>query len=327
MAAVPGRATLLQVWEFIFPAGSSARPAGLGFPAVPAVVVASGRSSPPLTCGPQLSGTQVGAAEPPGVQAPVEKMVPGPAGPPARFPRKRVSWPKRAPLLKWFWRPKGTLDRSHFFPAPISDLRSSGGGAQIHLPPLTSSTAPPPPPMDRDWRDGQDGRGSYKRLFWAVAKGDHRPIQDYSEEELREILEARSLDFDRRRERQRERSLVRQPDPYRRGVAERYPARGQANYYRRNYSGGGDSSGPSNVANKKQKPSPTPQATAAPSSSAPPMSAGGSSQADLGMWNPLLRSQRLSATTAPEVGTINLLVRSLLTAPSVMSMGTRRPCV
>jgi hypothetical protein len=38
--------------------------------------------------------------------------------------------------------------------------------------------------------------------------------------------------------------------------------------------------------NKKQKPSPTPLATAAPSSSAPPLSAGGSSQADLGDAEP-----------------------------------------
>jgi hypothetical protein len=66
-AAIPGRAALLQVGEFIFPAGSSARPAGLGFPTIPAAVVASGRSSPPLACGPQLSGTQVGAAAPSGV--------------------------------------------------------------------------------------------------------------------------------------------------------------------------------------------------------------------------------------------------------------------
>jgi hypothetical protein len=134
----------------------------------------------------------VAPAAPSGVQAPVEKVVPGPSGPSARFPRKHNSWPKRAPLLKWFWRPKGTLDRSHFFPAPISDLRTSGGGAQIHLPPLTPSAAPPPPPMDTDWRDGRDGRGSYKRPFAAVAQSDHRPIQDYSEEELREILEARA---------------------------------------------------------------------------------------------------------------------------------------
>jgi hypothetical protein len=112
--------------------------------------------------------------------------------------------------------------------------------------------------MDRDWRDSRDGRGSYKRPFSAVAQGDHRPIQDYSEEELREILDARSLDFDRRHERQRERSPVRQPDPYRRGGAERYPVHGQGNYYRRNYSGGGGGSGPSNATNKKQKPSPTP---------------------------------------------------------------------
>jgi hypothetical protein len=326
-AAIPGRAALLQVGEFVFPAGSSVRPAGLGFPAVPAVVVASGRSSPPLACGPQLSGTQVGAAAPSGVQAPVEKVALGPAGPPDHFPRKRASWPKHAPLLKWFWHPKGTLDRSHFFPAPISDLRSSSGGAQIQLPPLTPSTAPPPPPMDRDWRDGRDGRGSYKRPFSVVAQGDHRPIQDYSEEELREILEARSLDSDRRRERQRERSPVRQPDPYRHGVAERYPARGQANYYRRNYSGGGDGSGPSNVANKKQKPSPTPW-----QQPLHPLRRHRCRREVLrkliwGMGNPLLRSQRLSATTAPEVGTINLLVCSLLTAPSVMSMVTRRPCV
>jgi hypothetical protein len=86
--------------------------------------------------------------------------------------------------------------------------------------------------MDRVWRDDRDGRGSYKRPFAAVAQSDHRPMQDYSEEELREILEARSLDSDRRRERQRERSPVRQPEPYRRGTAERYPARGQSNYYR-----------------------------------------------------------------------------------------------
>jgi hypothetical protein len=112
--------------------------------------------------------------------------------------------------------------------------------------------------MDQDWHDGRDGRGSYKRPFSAVAQDDHRPIQDYSEEELREILEARSLDSDRRHERQRERSPVRQPDPYHRGVAEHYPTRGQANYYHQNYSGGCDGSGPSNVANKKQKPSPTP---------------------------------------------------------------------
>jgi hypothetical protein len=58
--------------------------------------------------------------------------------------------------------------------------------------------------MDRAWRDGRDGRGSYKRPFAAVAQSDYRPIQDYSEEELREILEARSLDSNRRRERQRE---------------------------------------------------------------------------------------------------------------------------
>jgi phosphoglycerol transferase MdoB-like AlkP superfamily enzyme len=55
--------------------------------------------------------------------------------------------------------------------------------------------------MDQDWRDGRDGRGSYKRPFVVVAQSDHRPIQDYSEEELREILEARLLDSDRRRER------------------------------------------------------------------------------------------------------------------------------
>jgi hypothetical protein len=55
--------------------------------------------------------------------------------------------------------------------------------------------------MDRAWRDGRDGRGSYKRPFAAVAQSDHRPIQDYSEEELREILEAHSLDSNRRRER------------------------------------------------------------------------------------------------------------------------------
>jgi hypothetical protein len=70
---------------------------------------------------------------------------------------------------------------------------------------------------------------------------------------------------------------VRQPEPYRHGGAERYPAGGQANYYRWNYSGGGDGSGPSNVASKKQKPSPIPLVTAAPSSSAPPLSTGGSS--------------------------------------------------
>jgi hypothetical protein len=240
-AAIPGRAALLQEGEFIFPARSPMRFAGLGCPSILAAGVASGRSSPPLACGPQLSGTQVGAVAPFVAQTTVEKVATGPDGPLAHFPR-----------------PKGTLDRSHFFPAPISDLRSSSGGAQIHLPPLSSSTAPPPPPMDRYWRNGRDGRGSYKRPFSAVAQGDHRPIQDYSEEELREILDARSLDFDRRRERQRERSPVRQPDPYRRGGAERYPAHGQANYYRRNYSGGGDSSGPSNTTNKKQKPSPTP---------------------------------------------------------------------
>jgi hypothetical protein len=47
-----------------------------------------------------------------------------------------------------------------------------------------------------------------------MAQSDHRPIQDYSEEELREILEARVLDSDHRRERQRERSPMRQPEPY-----------------------------------------------------------------------------------------------------------------
>jgi hypothetical protein len=286
VAAVHGRAALLQVGEFVFPAGPSTRPAVLGFPAASAAVVASGRSSPPLADGSQVSGSHVASDAPSGVQAQVEKVVPGPPGPSAHFPRKRNSWPKRAQLLKWFWRPNGTLDCSHFFPTPISDLRSSGGGAQIHLPPLSPSAAPPPSTMDRYWRDVRDGRGSYKRPFAVVAQSDHRPIQDYSEEELREILEACSLDSDRRRERLRERSPVRQPEPYHRGVAERYPVRGQANYYRRNYSGGGDGSGPSNVANKKQKPSPTPLATAAPSSSAPPLSAGGSSQADLGEGEP-----------------------------------------
>jgi hypothetical protein len=118
--------------------------------------------------------------------------------------------------------------------------------------------------MDRDWRDGRDGRGSYKRPFAVVAQSDHRPIQDYSEEELREILEARSLDSNRRRERQRERSPVWQLEPYRRGVAERYPTRGQANYYHRSYSGGGDGSGPSYAATKKQKPSPLPSGDGRP---------------------------------------------------------------
>jgi hypothetical protein len=269
----------------------------------------------------------VGAAAPSGVQAPVEKVATGPAGPPACFPRKRASWPKRAPLIKWFWHPKGTLDRSHFFPAPISDLRSSSGGAQIQLPPLTPSTAPPPPPMDRDWRDGRDGRGTYKRPFSAVAQGDHRPIQDYSKEGLQEILEACSLDSDRRRERQRERSPVRQPDPYRRGGAERYPACGQGNYYRRNYSGGGDGSGPSNATNKKQKPSPTPWQRPLRPPRRRRCRRVVLRKLIWGRANPLLRSQRLSATTAPEVDTINLLVRSLLTVPSVMSTATHRPFV
>jgi hypothetical protein len=52
LAAVPGRAALLQVGEFIFPAGSSARPAGLGFLSILAAGVTLGRSSPPLACRP-----------------------------------------------------------------------------------------------------------------------------------------------------------------------------------------------------------------------------------------------------------------------------------
>jgi hypothetical protein len=79
---------------------------------------------------------------------------------------------------------------------------------------------------------------------------------------------------------------VRQPEPYHRGVAECYPASGQSNYYRRNQSGGSDGSGSSNYAKKKQKPLPKPLVTAAPSSLAPPLSAGGSSQADLGNGEP-----------------------------------------
>jgi hypothetical protein len=67
VAAVLGQAALLQVGEFVFPAGSSARPVVLGFPAVPAAVVASGRSSPPLASGLQLSGSHVALAAPSGV--------------------------------------------------------------------------------------------------------------------------------------------------------------------------------------------------------------------------------------------------------------------
>jgi hypothetical protein len=63
-AATPGRAALLQVGEFIFPARSPSGSAGLGFPSGPAAGVASGRCSPPLTCGPQMPGTQMGAAAP-----------------------------------------------------------------------------------------------------------------------------------------------------------------------------------------------------------------------------------------------------------------------
>jgi hypothetical protein len=51
-AAIPGRPVLLQVGEFIFPAGSSARPAGLGFLSILAAGVTLGRSSPPLACRP-----------------------------------------------------------------------------------------------------------------------------------------------------------------------------------------------------------------------------------------------------------------------------------
>jgi hypothetical protein len=51
-AVSPGRAALLQVGEFVFPARSPSGSAALGFPPGSAAGVAAGRCSPPLTYGP-----------------------------------------------------------------------------------------------------------------------------------------------------------------------------------------------------------------------------------------------------------------------------------
>jgi hypothetical protein len=119
---------------------------------------------------------------------------------------------------------------------------------------------------------------------------------------------------------------VRQPEPYRRGVAERYPASGQPNYYHWNQSGGGDGSGPSNYAKKKQMPLPKPLAMAALTSSAPPLLAGVPRRQIWGKGSSKRQSQRSSATTAQELGTTNLRVYSPLTVLFVMWMDIHRLC-
>jgi hypothetical protein len=65
-AAVQGQASLLQVGEFVFPAGSSARPVDLGFWGVPVAAVSSGRRSPSWQVGPGCRGRTWHRPRPPG---------------------------------------------------------------------------------------------------------------------------------------------------------------------------------------------------------------------------------------------------------------------
>ena len=68
------------------------------------------------------------------------------------------------PLFKWWWLPRGTLDRELGFPASTQDMRRHRARAKILFAP--PSLGPPAPPllvaMDRDWSDrARRGKRSY----------------------------------------------------------------------------------------------------------------------------------------------------------------------
>jgi hypothetical protein len=125
---------------------------------------------------------------------------------------KPVNGPARlkllfSPILKWVWRPVGTLDPTFSFSASIPDLQ------RACLPPFHTRVLLLPPSattplMDRGRRDDRDsweGRQNLKRPYDKTLSLEERRVDSLSESELRLLLE-RQIDSNHRRGRQGDRS-------------------------------------------------------------------------------------------------------------------------
>jgi hypothetical protein len=96
-------------------------------------------------------------------------------------------------LLKWAWRPVGTLDPSLLIPTPFSDLVRANLLHLTVLAPQISRSALLLA-MDRsrrEGRDGWDGRAGSKRSFEESLPLEERRVDMLSESELRLLLECR----------------------------------------------------------------------------------------------------------------------------------------
>jgi hypothetical protein len=96
-------------------------------------------------------------------------------------------------LLKWAWRPVGTLDPSLLIPNPFSDLvRANLLHLTVLVPQISRSALLLA--MDRSRREGRDGwegRSGSKRSFEESLPLEERRIDTLSESELRLLLERR----------------------------------------------------------------------------------------------------------------------------------------
>jgi hypothetical protein len=133
-----------------------------------------------------------------------------------RSPKAQMAKPVNGParlgllfsrVLKWAWKPVGTLDPSFTFSAFIPDLQ------RACLPPFHNRVLLLPPSahsplMDRGRRDDRDsweGRQNLKRPYEETLPLEERWVDSLSESELRLLLE-RQIDSNRRRGQQGDRS-------------------------------------------------------------------------------------------------------------------------
>ena len=110
-------------------------------------------------------------------------------------------------LLKWWWLPRRTLDRSLGFPASSHDISRHRARAKIHFAPaplLTSPSLPCLVAMDREWHDrprsGKRGFDEVRRGGDHHRDGDLRYRLDREQEAVRRGQRERDDEQDRRRE-------------------------------------------------------------------------------------------------------------------------------
>jgi hypothetical protein len=106
-----------------------------------------------------------------------------------------------AALLKWAWRPVGTLDPALLIPTPFPDLIRAN---LLHLTVLAPRVSRfiPSSSMDRGRRDGREGwdsRTGSKRSFEESQPLEERRVDTLSESELRLLLERRERGASARR--------------------------------------------------------------------------------------------------------------------------------